>query len=85
MADAQGSKSTPGGVLWTLPAPAADDSPGRAGQISYDSSGNFYLDYGPNMWAKFTGTLIWPVQPYVFDFSQVANSQYIPILLGGFA
>jgi hypothetical protein len=58
--DAQGSKSTLGGVLWTLPAPAAYNSPGIAGQISYDSNGNFYLCYASNMWALFVGLLVFP-------------------------
>jgi hypothetical protein len=42
-----------GGIAWTLPAPANSTSAGLPGQISYDSSGNFYLAYALNMWAKF--------------------------------
>ena len=88
MPDAQGSKSFPaggGGVGWTLPPPAQYNSPGVPGQISYDLQGNFYLDYAPNLWAKFAGILIWPMASGpVFDFSNVNQSQYIPLVIGGF-
>ena len=39
------------------PAPITDSSPGTTGQMAFDGSGNFYIAYAPNSWARFSGTL----------------------------
>jgi hypothetical protein len=41
---------------WTTPAPGGHGSTGTPGQIAYDSSGNLYVCYAANSWAKFTGS-----------------------------
>jgi len=72
-----------GGVGWTLPAPGSYNANGTAGQISYDASGFFYLCYQTNMWARFTGELIWPaLGSSALQFNQSGNSQYVPIMVG---
>lgn len=74
-----------GGVGWTLPAPTGYNDNGTAGQISYDSDGYFYLCYATNLWARFTGELIWgtPVSNPSLDFSRNTNGMYVPLLGAG--
>jgi len=80
--DSGGTSS--GGLNWTLPNPSNFNDPGTAGEISYDPSGNFYLCYADNEWAKFTGLTVWNnTASFVFDFSNYTTySQYVPLLVG---
>jgi hypothetical protein len=84
MAQQMSGTNTILGLQWVLPPPPTNSSPGQVGQISYDQSGNLYLCYQPNAWAQFLGNVNWgTAQGYVYNFSLVSQSQYIP-LLGGF-
>jgi hypothetical protein len=46
------------GVIWVT-APLANNSTGVAGQIAYDSGGNFYVCVDTDTWSKFTGNITW--------------------------
>ena len=39
-------------LTWTTAAPGSHSASGTAGQIAYDSSGNFYWCYAANSWAR---------------------------------
>jgi hypothetical protein len=39
-------------LTWNLNPPAVHSSTGVAGQIAYDSSGNFFWCYSTNAWAR---------------------------------
>lgn len=45
----------PNVLLWVT-APANSSSPGTVGQVARDGSGNFYVCYATNSWAKFAPT-----------------------------